>query len=271
MIKPFATTFGFRASISDSGYEWRKGIDGKPRLVPNRVPGVGFRTEEAPAGLFHAFAKTPPTKDAIQRFAGLHGDLFNRYGMEQGVKHKDSTVTFGASFGTWSQEIGDMRVLVALWDDVQGRRVESLSKVIKWTKKEVGYVLKTPRRESRETLAHTYLSENNFGPFGENDVVLPARYALQREINVRLSDYAAVPQLVWTSDEPGKHQRVIFRLPDLLSAMWLQFAQAVTGEFQLKECPVCHTYFQVGPGGRRADATTCGDTCRQRKKRNSDS
>jgi hypothetical protein len=176
-------------------------------------------------------------------------------------------VTFGESFGTWSQEIGDMRVLVALWDDVQGRKVEKLGKLIKWTKKEVGYVLETPKRESRVTLAHTYLPENTFGPFSEKDVVLPARYALQREINVRLSDHAAVPQLVWTSDVPKNHQRIIFRLPNLLSAMWLQFAQAVTGEFQLKECPECHTYFQIGPGARRSDSITCGDKCRQQKKR----
>ena len=267
MIKPFDTTFNFRASISDSGYEWHKGIDARPRLIPRRVPGVGVRTEDAPPGLFHAFAKTPTTRDAIQRFAGLHGDLFNRYEMDQGVALKDGTWIPGASFGTWSQEIEDMRVLVALWDDVQGRKVEKLGKLIKWTKAEVGYVLKTSKRESRVTLAHTQLSENTFGPFSEKDVVLPARYALQREINVRLSDHAAVPQLVWTSDVPKGHQRIIFRLPNLLSAMWLQFAQAVTGEFQLRACPVCNNYFQVGPGGRRADATTCGDTCRQRKSR----
>ncbi len=117
------------------------------------------------------------------------------------------------------------------------------------------------------TLAHTYLGEAHFGPFSENDVVLPAHYALQREINVRLSDYAAVPQLTWTSDKHGQHQRIIFRLPNLLSAMWLQFAQAVTSEFQLKKCPVCHTYFQAGPGARRIDAITCGGKCRQAKRK----
>jgi hypothetical protein len=272
VITPFGTTFGFRASISDSGYEWLKGTDGKPRLVPRRVPGVGFRSAEAPPGLFRGFANTPRTKDAIQRFAGLHGDLFNRYDPNQGVALKDGTWIPGASFGTWSQEIEDMRVLVALWDDVQNRRIESLSKVIKWTDKQVSYVVKTPRRESHVTLAHTHLPGTNLGPFSKKDVVLPARYAVQREINVRLSDYAAVPQLVWTSDKPGEHQRIIFRLPDLLSAMWLQFAQAATGEFQLRVCaaPGCGKYFQVGPGGRRADATTCNDACRQSKKRNSE-
>jgi hypothetical protein len=56
--------------------------------------------------------------------------------------------------------------------------------------------------------------------------------------------------------------------PNLLAAMWLQFAHAVTGEFQLQLCAGCGKYFQVGPGARRADATTCSDACRQRKKRN---
>lgn len=267
MITPFSATFAFRASVSEAGYEWRKGTDGKLRLIPCRVPGRGFLSLETPPGLFCGFASTTQTKEAIQRFAGLHGDLFSRYDMNQGVALKDGTWIPGTALGRWSQEIEDMRILITLWSDIQQLKIESLSKVIKWTNKEVGYVLKTPRRKSRVTLAHTYLGEAHFGPFSENDVVLPAHYALQREINVRLSDYAAVPQLTWTSDKHGQHQRIIFRLPNLLSAMWLQFAQAVTSEFQLKKCPVCHTYFQAGPGARRIDAITCGGKCRQAKKR----
>ena len=73
-----------------------------------------------------------------------------------------------------------------------------------------------------------------------------------------------VPRLAWT---PDYHQRLIFVPSNLLAAMWLQFAQAVTGEFKLKRCEQCGEYFPVGPGGKRADAETCGDRCRQRKRR----
>jgi len=57
---------------------------------------------------------------------------------------------------------------------------------------------------------------------------------------------------------------------NLLAAMWLQFAQFASGTFELKRCPGCGAYFQAGNGAkRRADAVTCSDACRQRKKRES--
>jgi hypothetical protein len=257
--------FAFRGTVSEAGYEWVKGRDGKHRLVPHHVPGIGFRPFEPQPGLFRDFTNLPSTRDAIRAFADQHGDLFNRYQQQQSAARPDGTVTHGASFATWTQEIGDMRVLVDLWERIQKRQIAELKKVIKWTEKDVGYVIKTPRRERNVTLAHADISETGLDCFSPKDVVLPARCALQLEINVRLAEYPTVPRLSWT---PDYHQRIVFQPPNLLTAMWLQFAQAVTGEFQLKICEGCGKYFQVGPGGRRADATTCSDACRQRKRRN---
>ena len=258
--------FIFRGKVSESGYEWLKGADGKLRLVPRRVAGMGFRDHELGPALFLEFAKMPPTKEAIQQFATLHGDLFDRYDQQQRLVRSDGTVAHGASLQTWTQEIDDMRIVVGLWECVKYRQLSVLRKVIRWTAQEVGYVLKSSRRRRNITLAHAGIPETGFARFSPKDVLLPARYALQREINARLEDRPPFPRLAWTSDN---HQRIVISSPDLLTAMWLQFAYAVTEEFQLRECQECGKYFQVGPGGRRADSTTCSDACRVRKHRRS--
>jgi hypothetical protein len=48
--------------------------------------------------------------------------------------------------------------------------------------------------------------------------------------------------------------------PDLLSALWMQLAQALGGGAKMRECMQCHEWFQVGAGtGRREDAKFCRD------------
>jgi hypothetical protein len=265
MIMPVKTDpFIFRTHVSDAGYEWLKGVEGKPRLVPRRVPGAGYHPYEPHSGLFREFAGLSPAKDAIEEFAGKNGDLFNSYESEQSVTREDGTVEFGASFGTWTQEIADMRIVIELWENIRHKKISALKKLIKWRAKDVGYLLETPRRKSDVVLAHADIPSTGFERFSRKDVVLPARYALQRELNLRLSDPPVVPRLAWT---PDHHQRLIFTPPHLLAATWLQFAQALTGEFELYACEACGKFFQRGPGGRRADATTCSDACRQRKRR----
>ncbi len=265
--------FAFRGTVNEAGYEWVKGRDSKTRLVPRHVPGIGFRPSEPQPGLFRDFANLGSTRDVIQAFAGKHGDLFTRYEPHQGAVRADGTVTRGASLGTWTREIGDMRALIVIWEQIQHRQIAELKKLIKWTEKDVSYVIKTPRRERNVTLAHADIADTGLSRFSPKDVVLPARCALQLEINARLAENPTVPRLSWTPDTRDTsgdyRQRILFTPPNLLAAMWLQFAQAVTEEFQLTVCEGCGKYFQVGPGGRRADATTCSDACRQRKNRQS--
>lgn len=64
-------------------------------------------------------------------------------------------------------------------------------------------------------------------------------------------------------DDP---MRAALRLtpPDLDSAMWLQFAQAVSNNTQLRCCARCPTWFAYGTGtGRRGSANYCSAACRK--------
>jgi hypothetical protein len=50
----------------------------------------------------------------------------------------------------------------------------------------------------------------------------------------------------------------------LISALWLQFAQAVTSKLSLQRCAVCTTWFAFGTGtGRRRSKQFCSDRCRK--------
>ena len=64
----------------------------------------------------------------------------------------------------------------------------------------------------------------------------------------------------WDDSHPA-----LYIVPNnLLAAMWLQFAQAVSTQTDLRRCLHCPTWFTYGPGtGRRKTAFYCSDRCRR--------
>ncbi len=149
-----------------------------------------------------------------------------------------------------------MRLLCDLWASVRGKDIEQLRKLVVWTEKDVSYRLKTPAGVHDATLAHATLPGMSMDMYSRGDVVQPAYDALRREINLRLAEAPIVPQML---------QQVHYRPPHLLAAMWLQLAEAVAGGFDFYPCDSCGKFYQRGQGGRRTDATTCSNACRQKK------
>ena len=54
------------------------------------------------------------------------------------------------------------------------------------------------------------------------------------------------------------------RPKDLLSALWLQLAHAVSRNLEFKQCAVCSTFFEVKSKKRRFEKIYCSDKCRKR-------
>jgi hypothetical protein len=51
---------------------------------------------------------------------------------------------------------------------------------------------------------------------------------------------------------------------NLTAALWVQFAQAITNQTQLKQCAICPSWFAFGTGfGRRKSSHYCSDKCRK--------
>lgn len=252
----FTDTFAFRWTVNEAGYEWLNGPDGKLRLFPRYQPGLGLRSYTPEPGLFREFAELNPTRDNIQHFAEKYGDLFDRWDITHTRVRQDARTVGGTSLDRWKIKIADMRAIVTIWDHIRDKRLDELRKIIVRTKNEVCYV----RGRTNITLARVGASR-----FNPKDVVLPARFALQLEINKRLADTETptlvVPRITVT---PDNHQRIVFQPCNLLAAMWMQFAEATIGAFRLQQCAGCHKYFQVGPGAKKGHATTCSPTCRKR-------
>jgi hypothetical protein len=266
--------FTFPWLVATAGHEWKTGAGAPSRLllVERNVPGSRLKRyllEDHP-GLFRDFSALQGKADILD-FANQFGTLFHGgYSGEDmaegGTFGKDPTDTlFGTSLDKWKRAIADIRVHVRFWDSIMDCNVKELSRVIKWESDgSVGYRF-PPGSEGGGWLWTPHFKSVNQFSFG--DVLLPARYVLQRQINRHLAEPSiglSVPALAWT---PDLKQRIMITPPNLLAAMWLQFAQAVTGSYQLKRCPGCGKYFQAGRGGRRSDAETCSNTCRQRKAR----
>ena len=57
---------------------------------------------------------------------------------------------------------------------------------------------------------------------------------------------------------------MIVRPKDLISALWLQVAQAVSRNLEFKQCEDCSTFFEVKSKKRRFEKIYCSDKCRKR-------
>jgi hypothetical protein len=61
-------------------------------------------------------------------------------------------------------------------------------------------------------------------------------------------------------DDSLKRSRLQYDAPDLLTALWLQFGQAITKGTKSPACRHCGVLFEVGPGtGRRGDSQFCSN------------
>ena len=254
--------------VSEAGYEWRLGKGSKALLCEKNVPGarrwVYQPLLEYPA-LFRDFAKLVG-RDDIRRFADQYGVIFNQYGPSDVIREPGEYHSVGAANGTslnvWAQEIADLSFLIDMWDSINAGRVSSLRHLISWKMGgAIEYQFVTPRRKSWKLLAPA----GAVHPFKEGEVLNPARHALQGEINNRLSDgdsdrISYPPRLV--RNAAGRLQ-IVLRPRNLLSAIWLQFAQVVGGSYELRNCAMCSRHFLPS----RSDAITCSDVCRQKKSR----
>jgi hypothetical protein len=269
MIKPFNNDpFGFYCYVEEEGYEWTKArADSEPRLIGRGDFQSRTIVGKLPRGVFLEFADLSPTQESIQKFAARYGNLFDRHDVID-TEELRGRILGGSTFKKWKEAIDDMGCLVRLWEAIKKQNKKELRKAITWNSKGVRYTI----QNRGVWLTHAFSPDPI--KFKPGDPIMPARYALQAELNRRIADpeNVTVPRLVWTREDKGagdeeKYQRIVFTPPSLLAAMWLQFAQTLTGKSELKVCKGCKRHFLAGPGGRRANAETCRDACRQLKYR----
>ena len=207
--------------------------------------------------LFIEFSETPPTRAGILAFARRYGGLHHYVASETCPKCQHRFV-FRSTKKEWVAAIGGMRDAIALWHAIEGGPAPSVKEVRITAFDGTGYSLNTAYYRLGDRGHQRYFSA------GETraELVSEFRRSLWVFTNDQLRKYATSAQLRLTNN---CDYQLSFRPQSLLGAMWLQFAQAVARNYQIRICRGCGKPFQVGAGtNRRADATTCRDSCRQK-------
>jgi hypothetical protein len=97
--------------------------------------------------------------------------------------------------------------------------------------------------------------------FTPGDLVVPALAFLQAKISERLLG-KVTQRLLFDVEEKRLHLRPV--PDDLITALWLQFAQAVDGDKAFRQCTECEAYFEVSPEVARTNRRFCTNACRSR-------
>jgi len=94
-------------------------------------------------------------------------------------------------------------------------------------------------------------------------VINEARVNAFRQLAGGLFNQWAAPRLVLRL-RPAEHGLALRVEPqNLLSSMWLQVAEELTGGAKYRHCEWCRRPIPIGKGGGRIDRKTCSDACRQ--------
>jgi hypothetical protein len=235
------------------------GANPRQQIVPKSYR-AGVR-EYAPlcehTGLFRAFAATKPTPEGCIAFADKYGGLLGGHGRPENLLD-------------WQLHVAEMTRAVELWDLISRGDTEGLARHIVWVKgregdDEVAYVpAPDALRDEWSTIATARMAGGGLERFQHGDVFFPAVLYVRGLANRRLDEHVA-PRLNYDgeSDRPGG--LVLQMEPkNLLGALWLQFAQGVSGNREYRQCGGCREWFEVSPGRSRSDKLYCSDACRAR-------
>jgi hypothetical protein len=244
--------------VPPGGFAWIPRAGGKLVLTerPPRSGAVGIRQyaplKEQPA-LFRTFANLPvDNREELLDFANQFGNL---------GKTAEETLEF------WIQEINALYHATTLWDMVRNNDLAALQACMRWDEGEYaedGSVIH-PRRWYHEfspgTPRHWAGTVEGLGPEPGN-MALAARFLVQQRVNMRLMQTSL--HLLY-DQALGRTKFHIIPL-HLLAAMWLQFAEAITGNKQYKMCKdwECGKWFEISPDERTARRVFCGEPCKSR-------
>jgi hypothetical protein len=261
----------FRWGVNSAGHEWINARSLSPGL-----PATRFICEKSPVdvreydplqlrALFRTFAlQTEITEHGILEFANRYG-LLGLAEMPLPPKKAPSPLRTGETFGSWANEIAAIRRLIHIWEAAKNGAETELSKTIAWREDGVYFINRGSTLPSSppemECFAGRYLREELLTVLRPGDFLGPARWFVQVSINRQLDKYHVRPSLLWDSAYKRLDLNLVPR--DLAGCLWLQFARAVEGDKDYRQCAHCRGWFEVG-GSRaaRADKKFCSPTCK---------
>jgi hypothetical protein len=283
--------YQFPWEIPECGYEIFQDPEGKSFLVERmdaQKPLVRYyQPLEEVTGLFIEFASLHPLAgDKAVAFANQYGCLGQSSKVNRVPPDSDAQTTdmrefinwqFGESLEEWTSLVAKMHHLHRLWKAARDKDRTVLEQYIHWyVNPETGNHEAVFYRESRPLGSFRRIAEETenvsyrvdlLGDFARGDLVKPAYQTLQDELNARLKLHPLQPLL--TREAAVYASMSLCQVPpNLLGALWLQFAMAIAGNSLYRQCDHCRRWFEIGfqGGDRRVrdDAKFCKPACRSR-------
>jgi hypothetical protein len=294
----------FGWTVAPAGYRWVRAVDverpenpvlegaNPPQLAlvpveggPIAGAGASPLRPESDAALFRNFAELRPDEGSIVAFAGRHGSLSQ---FEIFPATRTESVGGSPMRGTllinWKDNISAMRRLVGLWDLLREPDRERLAAHVRWQETATeslsvhfdshpdggsGGGPALGLQPTRAVIASRDFHPELLAEFEAGDPVAPAWAYLRQDLDNHLFDLGrqeGAAGLVAVADWDPKSGRPSLRFvaPTLLTAIWVQLADAVSNDRTFGRCRECGRWFAVAPGAARGHRRTCSNACRSR-------
>ena len=170
----------------------------------------------------------------------------------------------GQELSAWRSEITNMSCLIALWESLRSAQTETLRRAIHIDREgAILYDCNKLKLSSKNGISHRPIEVIpdeidllQFGHLRNIDYQAAGWITLRKKLGENIN--CRGPNIAWS----GPNLSLAFRAYGLISALWLQFFQAVQGDLRYEQCLNCGSFFQVGPSAGRKGKTYCSNACR---------
>ena len=248
-------------------------------------------------GLYLMFKELTPCPTAIQYFANRFGFLMSHGHPPLRIAHLDydgvdrllyvpgwygnNIGIHGEHFTEWKEEILSVQEAVTIWKAARSGNPDVLSQYIYWRPPSRNFpdgepwfrskirrycyhprLLNPPLQDHDSEPVWLYADPHTFSP---GDLVEPALVVVSRIVTLAME--RRVPTGLTFQPGTDTHPRLSGVPKDLLAVIWQQFANAVAGDKEYKDCEFCGDPFEVGPGAANRNRRFCSDSHRKAFKR----
>ena len=233
-----------KAVRSIDGYEWHSSENdlNSVHLTQKGTTGISYDPFNIPT-LFMQFAElNSDVPDSLLEFANKYGPLASSKIVRDGESLSQETLEF------WQTQIRDMRNLINLWQWHETGNYLMLSKVISCGDPQsfcngnaqfLQYFCSFNGEEPRPFFQQILSSQGEI----IKDIQAAAVWLITIIVEAKLKEWTVWPVLHTSTPQGGFLQR--FQPSSLLSTMWFQVFQALSGEKLFKRCSVCQKWEDV--------------------------
>ena len=229
---------------------WLKYEQGKSRR---------YRPLEDKPALFRTFSELPIKKPRELQEAAV--EFANRYGRL--LVAEAGAFVNREPLSLWRSEIGEMQDIVDLLVAVEDEDWDQLNE---WLQFGSGHVTYT-RYEGGRIRHFLSLSNTTIRRWDSEALARVAHVVIQHILNHKLAEHTSSQVLY----DPGTDSLGLHVMPsNLLGALYVEAAEAVTGNRDYRRCGQCSSWFAISPDIERgrSDRRYCSSACRSKAYRN---